>query len=333
VKESLSRVVLSHINAADPEGKSIAGPYGIYGYPTLVLVDAEGRTIDRWIEYSRDRFLNTLDEALGDLTLLEDKRARHEQAPSAKDAAALGRDHQSRRQHEEALAYFRAAQRLGQGTGRDYSYRIFAVLARRSLMKLRDPETFAEVKAAADAVLSAETRSPVAALNVCGSMASMARRSGRDSLMAHYLRTGIEAAEAAGEEMLIRRAKTMASDYALYVEKDTARAAMLMKAAFPANWEDDVQYLLAYSHWCSNKAGHLEESRALGERAVSLASAGDVRSRTLFALAMMRVSKGRIEEALELLVRAEAEDPTSSRVRGMLKDIRRIAKEEKRRGK
>ena len=324
MKESLSRVVLSHINAAEPEGKKIAGPYGIYGYPTLVLADVEGRTIDRWIGYSRNRFLNTLDEALGDLALLEDKRVRYEQSPNRGDAAVLGRYYESRRDPGEAVTYFRAILRLDPTAAKDYVYPIF-----KNVSRTRGPDSLGSVMAAADSVLTAPGQAAGEVVQVCLVMARLCRRAGNDSLMAHYLRAGIRVADESADERLRPRLRHMQSDHALYVERDTARAVALMKATFPEDWENNSQTLALFSHWCYENDANLEEAGAIAEKAVRLAKPGKYRSCILYQLATTRTGVGKHHEALALLKRAEAEDPESPFAGSMLRNVRTIVEHEK----
>lgn len=43
--------VNAHVNAGKPEGREVATRYGVRGYPTLLIVDAEGAEIDRIVGY------------------------------------------------------------------------------------------------------------------------------------------------------------------------------------------------------------------------------------------------------------------------------------------
>ena len=316
-------MVLCHVNARETEGRKTANSYAVFGYPTIVLVDEEGRTIDRWLGYARDRFLHTMDEALADLTPVDQKRSRFEQTPNRIDAAALGRIHESRRESQEALEHFQRAQEVREIGSPDYAHAIFS-----NLWEMRGLDSFDIVKSAADKALAGADPIPLESVRVCEKMARWCRLTDRDSLMAHYLRTGIRVAEKSDDGGPGKRFKTLQSDMALYVDQDTARAVVLIKDYLPKDWKDDARFVMFFCHWCYTKNVNLDEADSLAERAVSLAKPGQERARILYQLATMPLSGGQHREALSLLERSDAEDPGNSSVRTLMRNIRTIVAHE-----
>ena len=59
----------------------------IKGYPTYVVINAEGSTISRWAGYDdAASFIEALAQSVADPTTIEEKRARYEARPTPEDA-------------------------------------------------------------------------------------------------------------------------------------------------------------------------------------------------------------------------------------------------------
>ena len=97
MQKALENVVLHKVDAEKGEGKTLTTDFTIEGFPTFVLVKADGQTIERWRGYGDVKaFTERLAGALQDPTTIEEKRQRFTQSPSMSDAEKLG-DYQYKR--------------------------------------------------------------------------------------------------------------------------------------------------------------------------------------------------------------------------------------------
>ena len=146
----------------------------VIGYPTFVVLNQDGVTLDRWIGYEKPMFMENAMAVVKDPTTIEEKFARYEANPTAGDAAKLAGYHDSRGESMEAVELYRAA--AGMDPDDDYAMPIFEstfYAVRKEKMEQAD------LVASADAVFSAPKPEPMDMLNVAMMMGYMGRRRGR----------------------------------------------------------------------------------------------------------------------------------------------------------
>ena len=69
--------------------------------------------------------VNTLDNALTDLTTVEERLTRFKTNPSFEDALFIANYYSGISENVNAVEYYRKSLELGKGSGFDYSYKIF----------------------------------------------------------------------------------------------------------------------------------------------------------------------------------------------------------------
>jgi len=118
--------VLYRLDTEKGEGIELAKKFKIKGFPTFVMLNDKGQTIDRWIGYSKKYLLTTMESAMIDLTPIQEKMARFESAPDINNALVLARYSRSLNEYENAVKYYREAQKINQDPDMDYLYEIFS---------------------------------------------------------------------------------------------------------------------------------------------------------------------------------------------------------------
>lgn len=110
-------VVYYYLNAdVEGEGRDLAKRYSVEGYPTFLLMNAQGDILDRWSGYDgAAAFTVEFDRATGDPTTIHQKRVRFRDEPTEAAARKLGDLIQFEGYPAEAVAYYRRAAALGPG--------------------------------------------------------------------------------------------------------------------------------------------------------------------------------------------------------------------------
>ena len=84
VAAALEEVVFLSIDAEKGEGIELSKKYEVTGFPTYVVVDAQGELIDRWAGYGGpEHFLTAFGEAMADTRTVAAKQAAFEEDPTA----------------------------------------------------------------------------------------------------------------------------------------------------------------------------------------------------------------------------------------------------------
>lgn len=105
VIEFSNTMVFAKVNAE--VDTNLAKEYAIQGYPTLVLMEADGTEIDRIGGYlPPDEFLEEINNYLQGIGTLADYQRRAESEPSAEVYYALGDKYQGRGMFDKAAEYF-----------------------------------------------------------------------------------------------------------------------------------------------------------------------------------------------------------------------------------
>jgi tetratricopeptide (TPR) repeat protein len=270
-----------------------------------VLLNAAGETIDRWIGYTKDGFIETSQLALADLSTIEQKVARFHQQPTAALAATLARYHGTLREYQESVAMYERAQELDPGA--DYSLEIFDAIfygARRD-----QGFTFEDTRAAADRVVASTTSAPADVLDMAYMMSYAASNAGEPAAVVPYLKAAFERSEGVDDERVVSRREGLAPLHALYIEKDEAKAVELKKAAMDEGWMDDAGALNSFAWWCFEHRVNLPEALELADRGIELAEPGRQKAMILDTAAEICNQLDDCQRAVELTQRAINEDP------------------------
>lgn len=308
LRDALAGLVYVKIDAEKGGGVALAKQYHARGFPSFVLLDANGAVLDHWAGYGEvEPFLARLKTALADPTTLEAKTARFASSPSATRAESLADIHTAREDFDEALRYYREAQRLDPASAGRHASSIFEAQFLGWRRKKVDTPTLAS---AADAVLAAADATPAAKVSVARAMALAATREKNPSIVVPYIAPALAASEGTDDPDLASTRKELAILQALYVDHDKARAVELKRSAMEDGWLEDPDALNAFAWWCFENEANLEEAEALARKGVDLSAPGASRAQILDTVAEICHLRGKSAEAADLEARARREDPS-----------------------
>ena len=296
-------------------------------YPTFVLTDRRGATIDRWMGYGRAaEFIKSLREATADLTTIDRTRARFATAPTARDAAKLGRVQAASAEYAAAVRSYRQAERLDTDGATDYSVRIFDCL-----MSASYDSTVADddLKAAADAVLASKQRRTSDVIGVAMQMRSYAKRQSKTDLMVPYLQAAFEASDGSAEAEVQNARRSLLVDHALYVLGDKERALAARRDLLPEGWAEDADQLNSLAWWCFENNVNLEEAETLARKGVDLAPPGREKAAILDTVAEIRNARGDRKEAVAFTEQAIEQEPKNDYYRKQLERFQKPQEETK----
>jgi tetratricopeptide (TPR) repeat protein len=284
------------------DGIDLAKEFKVRGYPTYVLVNTEGAPIARWAGYTKDYFLETMADAMTDLTTIDDRTARFKDEPDLADALALANYQAEAGDYVQAVDYFTRAGELDPEN--DYAFDVFENTAggvRGEFFTYEDAALAAE-----KVFLSGKAEDMVQA---AGMMGSLARRTDKPDDQAKYLKRGIDVVVAVDDDHTLRNQKRLLIDYDLYVTGDSAAAVEFKKSTYPEGWTENPDALNSFAWWCFENLVNLEEAEALSRKAVELSQTGGDRAQILDTAAQICKARGKLDEAIVLMKQAIADDP------------------------
>lgn len=295
----MGQVVLFKTDA-EKDGVALAKSEMVKGYPTFVLKNAKGETIERWSGYSKEYLIKTLGSAVKDPTTITEKEARFAKKPNAEDADKLATYHGTRGEVKESVELSRKAVELGPNDDR----RMNLVMAVADGM--RTGETKAEELAKERDAMLASTKSPQALLQL-------------NAVLKHSTETpdpnlfvpALEPALAATKDNPQFKAdhEALLVDKALYIEKNKSKAFDLQKAAMPAGWMEDPAKLNSFAWWAFENQVNLKEAEELATKGVKLAPAGADKAMVLDTLAEIQFAQGKKADAVKSAEQAVKEHP------------------------
>ncbi len=304
--KALESVVLVTIDRSDEANEPVVESFGFQGIPHFFLLRPDGAVRDRWVGYDDvPSWLAIFEASLADDTTLEEKLARFESAPNARDAAVLGRIRASEGKSVDAVRYYREAIGLDPGLARSLSAELFFNQARA--LDSGDC-TLDEVRATADAFFALPDAPASGLVSIAYRMAGIAQDEGDWSLAAPYLAPAIAAAEGTSGWVAEAR-KELAVLEAMYVAGDKERGLALKRETLAEGWQDDAEELNAFAWWCFENGVNLGEAESLARRGAELATDGDTRAMILDTVAEIRNARGDPRGAAKWMEQALAADP------------------------
>jgi thioredoxin-like negative regulator of GroEL len=304
------RAILHQVDAENGAGVDISKAYAVAGYPTFILANSSGETMDRWMGFEKKdgtgAFLKTMNEALADPTTIAQKLERFRENPTEADARKLGDLRQYEGYPAEAIAYYRRAQELNPDAETDYDLRVFGATARGWWTKLFSAE---QVREQADVVFAAVDPTPEAMFEVLYTMNKVSHKTGDRALALPYLEMAVERTEGVEDEKIAHKRAYHLADYALHIEKNEKKAIQARKASLPEDWMEQANQLNNFAWWCFENEINLDEAEALARRGIELAAPGTEKANILDTLAEICNVKDDCANAVEYIRLAIAEDP------------------------
>jgi tetratricopeptide (TPR) repeat protein len=314
-------VVLYKLDAEKGEGIELAKEYNVKGYPTFIMLNVDGHMADRWIGYTKDYFLTTMDGAVKDMTPVPEKMSRFETDPKLNDALVLARYSNSLNEYKDAVKYFSAAQKINDDPDLNYSFEIFD---NTSDGAGKDMFTFEDAVQAADAVLASEKSTADDKYGVARKMTSLAVKKERVDVAAPYLEAGIKTLEGSEDDTDVKRHARLMADYSLYVSNDKDKAVSFKKKTMPEGWLDKPGDLNGFAWWCFENKVNLEEAEQLSRKSVKLAEPGNRKAMYLDTLAEICNALDDCHQAVELMKMAIKEAPDKDFYKEQLERFEKI---------
>jgi thiol-disulfide isomerase/thioredoxin len=303
IQAAVGQVVLFKIDAEKGEGIDLAKTHHVDGYPTYVLMNADGQTLDRWSGYGKDFFLETSSAAFSDLTTIEEKQARFHASPNASDAAKLARFHETSGDNRRAVELYAKAQELGDT---NYAFQIFQATT-YGVGEEPGAFTAADARKAADAVVAVPGQQPDHVVTTYEMMKWLEGRTDQKGIATPYLAPAMAATD--GNADLARARAGLEIDHALRIEKDGDKAFELKLASMKDGWREDAAALNAIAWWCFENAVRLDEAEELARRGVKLAEAPGDKANILDTLAEICNARGNCPEAVVYMRQAVELNP------------------------
>ena len=322
LRKALSNVVLFKANTHEETGDKLADEYGAKGIPHFVLMDRDGKPLDRWRGYTAPSdWLAEFEGALSDLTPIEAKANRYTTEPTETLAAALGRIRTAERKRKEAVEYYRAAQKLASKPVSWYARAIFA----NQFYGMRDGEfALEDVRASADSVFALSPGDDAHRAWVGSMMADLALEKKDASILTPYLAAALEVSSRGHDEGAKEAHTDLLVAEALLVHKDPERAFTVKKDALPAGWNQDPEHLNDLAWWCFERDVRLSEAEKLARRGVDLAKNDELKAEILDTAAEICNKLGNCEESVRLIVEASRLDPESEHYKKQLARFQEI---------
>lgn len=291
------------------------GPY----FPVFVLANSDGEVINRWTGYTgADRFLRSLNGALGNRTTIAERIVAFEKSPGRKEALFLASYHSDISEFVSAAGYYERAQKLP-GRSTDYSYKVFENYANAAW---NDKIPFDEVLPSADKIVDASRKNLQNIAKVARVISRLARRRDATDQIAKYLQAGIAATAAPRDAKGRKQLAELKADEALYVNGDTLGAIEIKKASLGEGWDTDLNSYFPYASWCFERRINLVEAQRFAQTASERASDGPFKAKHLNLLAKICDARGLKAEALRYAEQAVAQDPDKEAYAELLERLR-----------
>jgi len=307
LQAALEQVVLVRIDAEKGDGPQLFQSYGLQGYPNFILANSEGKTIASILGYGgASDFVARLNKSMADLEPIEDKVARYERQPSAKDALVLAGYYGDRRDSERALTLYREAKKLDPALAADHDFEIFQLEAN---IAVNQPEAFDKVLEAGNrAMATAEVDEQIEVTLI---LSALAKKLEHGDVLDDFTRRGLALTEGRTDaDSQFARSHHLLNQ-ALYIDKDPAAAFEIKKQGLASGWENDGMQLNNFAWWCFENKVNLEQARAYAEQGVALAEPGSSKAAVLDTLAEILNETGDPAGAVANIKKAISEDPAS----------------------
>ena len=312
IQAAIDDVILYQIDCEKGEGIELAKRFGIRGYPTFKMVDAEGNETDRWIGYDGpDAWAATVALGRKDARTLEAKQAAYDEQPTADLARSLSNAAATVYDFAGAVKYLKVTRELDPDHADDAIDNIFYYTYYGS--QGDDPAFgLADLEEAARPAFDRPGQELVGKLAIAGMVTGAAKAAGQPEHAVPYLKEAMAASEGNTDEDVAKARGRVGVDYALLVEHDNDKAVTLKKATMPEGWQDDARRLNSYAWWCFENGVDLEEAQALSLKSVELASSDQEKAGYLDTAAELCNALGNCDEAIAKIKEAASLDPENA---------------------
>ncbi len=321
--------VFLRLDAEKGEGVPLAEQFSVNGYPTYIVLNATGETVDRWMGYDdAEGFLAALQGAANDPSTVAEKLTRYEESPNACDAEKLGDIYSAESESQKAMSMYRAASELNTEPNPKLTGKIFYTLADGYTS-----ETFSleEVRTGADAVLAIEAEDNIMNLvQVAHRMGLIGSQAGQPDLSTPYIKAALQATEGTQEPDMVAARRELLLEKALRIDNDLEAAVQLKRDSMPEGWKDNPTDLNNFAWWCFENKVNLEQAEKMARIATDLAEPGPEKAMILDTLAELCNELGNCGEAVALMQTATEEQPENEYYREQLERFQELLRQDNR---
>ena len=305
IKDSLKDVVFWNNNCEVGEGIEVAKKYNVRGYPTFIMVNAEGEVSSAWIGYpGPEKWAALVVAGNQDHRTVAEKKVAYEGEATKELACSLANSAAANYDFAEAVNYFRTARELNPAGSREYTSEILTNMYYGSR---GGAFTLEEITKEADFVMSSKQSTPEDKIDVAMMVRGMAAQMGQLESAIPYISEALKASE--GQEELAESRIGLEIDYALLVDKDKDKALKLKRKSMDEGWQDDPGALNNFAWWCFENGVNLEEAKTLALRGVELAPEVGQKANILDTAAEICNAMDDCQEAVELMRQAVEYSP------------------------
>ena len=302
IKQKLKSVVLLKVDAEKGNGAHLAEQYGVSGYPTFVLVNADQEVIYRWTGYSKDHFIGQIDTALEDPRPISQKIASYKKKKTLNTAAFLANYHVSKGEYGQAIKLYEEAESLRGAKDPSYQSDIWEV---KFEMFRREEEgiEFADLHRSAQRALAQADHET--GMDIAKSMIYLSKKEKNREQLVGYIGKAMEVAKAMSPEQAKKVPMiSLKADHQLYIEGKPEKALATIKTGYDAGWDETPDGLNRFAWWCFENEVNLEEASRLAAKGAALAEPGSDRANILDTQAEIENARGNVAKAVALMEEA-----------------------------
>ncbi len=327
ILEALQHVVLAKVDCEKGEGPKIAEKYGVRGYPTYLVVNAEGEVTDGLIGYPGDEaWARFAKGAAADRRTIARKLAAHQEQPTAALARSLANHATTSYDFKGAVGHFQTARDLDADRADEYTEQILTYMYYGASDGVF---TFDEVEAEAKPAFHAPEAEIGDRYELASMLTEVARSTGEPARAAPYLSAALELDHDPDDPAQAEMRSDLAIDAALIVDGDPERAVALKRAALPEDWRETDLGLVRFAWWCFQNEVNLDEAFELALKSHELAGDDKGRARGLRVAAEICAVKGDCGQAVDYMKRAVALHPDRDSYKARLEHFEALLAEQK----
>jgi thiol-disulfide isomerase/thioredoxin len=305
ISEALGAVAFTSIDAEKGEGIELAKKYGVTGFPTYAMMNAEGELIEAWVGYvGPEWFVGALETALADPITFGEKKERFAAEPTAEAAKNIGRTASASGRHAESMEFLARAEKL------DPEMDVTSELLDAAFGRARKDPDYSK----ADYIALAQERvlerdAPAEATLMTTYYVGRFTADEKDqATLKPFLVKSREVIASSDEEISQSLVNAIELDAIMYVDGDMDAAVALKRSTMREDWMDDPDQLNSFAWWCFENKVNLEEAQELALKGVELAEPGKARAQILDTAAEICNALGNCGRAIELIQVAIGED-------------------------
>ncbi len=305
---ALEGLVLYTAHRKDTAGAALVKKYGVWGYPSFLVLNADHEMIDMWVGYGdAEEWSRKLVAVRADPVAVREREVRFASQPNYADAISLGQVALAESRMKDAGGFFHQAMELdpAAATEADVPIKLFnAVYFGHG----RGEFTFDEVADVVTEILQIEDIPTEHVIRIAERLVRAIPNAGVEAVTPLLMEAKGLLDQRDDQEFADRHSRFEIS-YALHVEQDAAKALELKRATLAEGWRSDPAGLNDFAWWCFTADTNLEEAEQLARKAMELAKPGPEQANCLDTLAELVNARGETAEAIALIQRALELEP------------------------